>query len=413
VLEPALESRPGDFALDGFTPQAVVTPRSAAEVSVALAEAHAAGRAVVPWGGGTHQGLGNRLSRYDLALCTAGLDRILEYHPADMIVTVEAGVTLAALQAHLGEAGQFVPLEAEDPARATIGGLVSTAISGPLRFSHGTVRDFTLWVEAVRPDGTLVHGGAKVVKNVAGYDTPKLFIGSLGSVGVVTAVTFKTAPLSPVASTVLFGFHDAEHAEELLTVLSAGRLQPSLVALVKGDAAWGTPFELAPWVVVAGADGPLATVEWQVERFLDHGRAGLASGAIALDGPPAWEARQALMTRRASGAVALKLNVLPSQVAQLTHLLSLVIDDSRMAVIAEAGNGVIRCLWDTAGDAWQEAARLTTELGGTWVLERCPAAWKADLDVWGPERPDRTLMRRLKAHLDPRSILNPGRFTGG
>lgn len=417
MLGPVLESQPalppGEFTLDGHSPRAAVRPASVAELAAVLAEAHAQGLAVVPWGGGTHQSLGNRLTRYDLALSTTGLDRVLEHHPADMTVTVEAGVTLAALQAHLAEAGQFVPLEAEDPRRATIGGLLSAGLPGPLRFSAGTARDFTLWVEAVRPDGTLIHGGAKVVKNVAGYDTPKLFLGSLGSVGVLAAATFKVAPLPEAASTVLFGFHDADHAEELLAVLSSGRLAPSLVALVKGDAAWGPPFELAPWVVVAGADGPLTTVDWQVERFLDFGREARAATAIALDGPPAWEVRQALMSRRREGAVCLRLAVLPNQVAQVAHLLELTADAGGLRVIAEAGNGVMRCFWPSPSPAWKEAARLVSELGGTWVLERCPADEKADLDVWGPARADRALMQRLKVALDPRGVLSPGRFAGG
>lgn len=413
MLDPVLAAEPARFALDGLTPRRVVRPASVAELSAEIAEAHAGGLAVVPWGGGTHQALGNPLARYDLAVSTAGLARILEHHPADMTVTVEAGVTLAALQAHLAAAGQFVPLEAEDPGRATVGGLLSAGVSGPLRFGWGTARDFTLWVEAVQPDGTVARGGAKVVKNVAGYDTPKLFLGALGSAGVLTAATFKVAPLPAASSTVLFGFYDADHAEALLATLASGRLAPSLVELVKGEAAWGAPYQLAPWVVVAGADGPRETVDWQVERFLDHGREAHAATAIALDGPSAREVRQALMSRRQAGAVCLRLAVLPGQVAQLAHLLALTTDEGGLSVIAEAGNGVMRCLWHAPSGAWREAARLAAELGGTWVLERCPADWKAEIDVWGPARSDRALMRRLRAALDPRGILSPGRFAGG
>ena len=400
------------FALDGHTPSRVLRPDNTEALAAAIAEAHATGLAIIPWGGGTHQHLGNRVARYDWAVSTAGLDRILEHHPADMLVTVEAGVTLQALQAHLATHGQFVPLEAEDPARATIGGLLSAGVAGPQRLAHGTARDFTLWLEAVRADGTIVHGGAKVVKNVAGYDTPKLFLGSLGSAGVITQAAFKVLPLPPTRWTTLLGFYSLDQAEDLLAVLTAGRLQPSLVTVVKGDPAWGMPFDLAPWVVAVGADGEEATTDWQVDRFLTLGREAHMASGLAVDGEESDRVRQALMTRRTEGLVRLKLSVLPDQVVPVLAQLDLLAMEGFYA-FAEAGSGVIRACWPYAWEGWAEAAALVHQLGGSWVLESAPPEWKVATDVWGPPRGDRALMRRLKETLDPRGVLSPGRFTGG
>ena len=112
-----------------------------------------------------------------------------------MTATVEAGITLAALNATLARAGQRLPLDPPHPERTTIGALIATDASGPLRLSHGKVRDLLIGITVVLADGTLVHGGGRVVKNVAGYDLMKLFTGSFGTLGIVVEATFKLRPL--------------------------------------------------------------------------------------------------------------------------------------------------------------------------------------------------------------------------
>lgn len=413
MLSPAtsVPQLPGEpYALDGLTPGLAVRPESAEAVSEILAWAHQQGLAVVPWGGGTHQAIGNPLARYDLTLLTSGLGRVLDHQPADLTLTVQAGMTLAAVQAHLAPYGQHLPLEAEDPERATIGGLVATATSGPLRLSAGTARDQVLWVEAVQPDGTRVHGGAKVVKNVAGYDIPKLFIGSHGSVGVLTAVTFRVAPLPATRPTLLIGFEQPQVAEALVAELAVGRLAPSLLTLVKGRLDWGGPYALAPWVLAVGADGPAATTAWQLAEFERLARAAGAQAIARLDGDASLQARHALMARRNSGEVGLTVGVLPTQVVPLLASMP----GGFWQAFAEAGNGVVHLAWDCAEETWRSVAERVEALGGTWRLMRCPLGWKREgLDVWGPARGDRFLMRRLKAALDPGGVLNPGRFAGG
>ena len=119
---------------------------------------------------------------------------MVEHTPGDMTVTAEAGVPLAALQETLGQAGQWLALDPALPAGTTIGGIVATAASGPRRLRYGGVRDQIIGVRVVRADGTIAKGGGKVVKNVAGFDLPKLFTGSLGTLGVIVAATFRLYP---------------------------------------------------------------------------------------------------------------------------------------------------------------------------------------------------------------------------
>src|SRR5262245_10838806 len=118
-------------------------------------------------------------------------DRVVEYHPEDMTVTAEAGLTLAALQSRLAEHGQWLPIDPAGTEQMTLAGLLNTNASGPRRFAYGTVREHVLGLKIVLADGRLIKSGGKVVKNVAGYDLLKLFVGSHGTLGVIVEATFK------------------------------------------------------------------------------------------------------------------------------------------------------------------------------------------------------------------------------
>ena len=144
--------------------------------------------------------------RLDLLLATTGLNRVVEYEPADLTVTVEAGMRFSDLQALLAEQGQFLALDPAAEPEATIGGLIATNASGPLRFAYGTARDLVIGTRVANPDGTLTRAGGRVVKNVAGYDLNKLYVGSLGTLAVIVELSFKLAPIPPALATVVGQF---------------------------------------------------------------------------------------------------------------------------------------------------------------------------------------------------------------
>src|SRR5262249_7892182 len=146
-------------------------------------------------GGGTDLGLGAPPARLDAVLATSGLDRVVEHAPSDQIVVVEAGRTLGQLQSVLAEHGQRLALDPAMPGKKTIGGIVAADAFGPRRARFGSVRDLIIGVSFVRADGAAARGGGKVVKNVAGFDLPKLFVGSLGTLGLITTATFRLHPL--------------------------------------------------------------------------------------------------------------------------------------------------------------------------------------------------------------------------
>src|SRR6202163_5132480 len=169
-------------------------PTTAEELARRLHEAADSGSAVVPVGGGRASRMGGPPSRCDVELHTTGLDRVLEHSQADMVVSVEAGTPPEAPQAELGKAGQFLPLDPFNSPGHTIGGLLATGWSGPLRQSFGSARDFLIGIRVALPDGHLATAGGRVVKNVSGYDLMKLHFGAMGSLGVIVAASFKVFP---------------------------------------------------------------------------------------------------------------------------------------------------------------------------------------------------------------------------
>src|SRR2546429_7085420 len=176
------------------TEPALEKPASAEELAQRLHDAAVSNLAVAPAGGGRASGMGDPLERCNVLLQTTRLDRVIEHSQADMVVSVEAGITLESLQAELGKAGQFLPLDPFGSPGHTVGGLLASGWTGPQRMRYGSPRDFLIGIRVALPDGKLASGGGRVVKNVRGYDMMKLHYGALGVLGVIVAAPFKVFP---------------------------------------------------------------------------------------------------------------------------------------------------------------------------------------------------------------------------
>jgi glycolate oxidase FAD binding subunit len=409
------------YAIAGVAPRTVVRPETPEAVVTTLREAGGAGQAVVPWGAGTKQGWGNPPRAYDLALDVSALDRILEYEPADLVVTVEAGIPLDALQRRLAEAGQFLALDPPYAATATLGGTLATNASGPSRFLYGTARDLVLGMRVASPSGDLIKSGGKVVKNVVGYDLNKMHIGGLGTLGVMVEVTLKVHPLPRAEATVgaVFDGLDTAHA-------AAGRifrsvLYPRAVDLVRAPTPGLDAPEPAPgeaWRVLVWCAGSPATVERQVRDATAWCQEAGASRTVRLDGPAhrdLWDAVRDFGRDPPGDATLAKLTALPSRLPDLVAAAGRAVPHRPPEIVARAGNGVLYAVLPGATvPSLQTLIREANDLGGAAVLEAVPPGARAapDLDVWGPTRDDFPLMQALKAQFDPRGTLNPGRFLG-
>ena len=281
------------FTIDGCTPERIVCPASIDELAQCAASAHAANLAVIPVGNGTQLHVGRAPTRYDVALSTQRLNRILAHEAADMTVTVEAGITLADLNAALAPAGQRLPLDPPHPERTTIGALIATDACGPLRLSQGKVRDLLIGITVVLADGTLVHGGGRVVKNVAGYDLMKLFTGSFGTLGIIVEATFKLRPV-------------AEH--EAVFVLPASGTEAAVVLGLKVPSAQVTPHYVE--VVNAAACG-MRRPRWSDRRRGMRWQRGRDRGAAPAPGGLRLPRQPARVWRGRSGATVCSAARLP------------------------------------------------------------------------------------------------------
>src|SRR5438105_1733146 len=210
----------------------VEKPSTADELARKLRDAASQKLAIAPVGGRRASGMGGVPEHIDVELHTTRLDRVIEHSQADMVVSVEAGITLEALQEELAKSGQFLPLDPFSSPGHTIGGLLATGWTGPLRLRYGSPRDFLIGIRVALPDGKLASGGGRVVKNVSGYDMMKLHYGALGSLGVIVAASFKVfpKPLYDLTVTSEGGWDDADRALAMpvtpaaLELLSDGRV---------------------------------------------------------------------------------------------------------------------------------------------------------------------------------------------
>ena len=412
------------YVIEGRTPEAAVLPGSVDEVAAIVAHAMETGVPIVPWGGGSAIGVGAPPVRAGLVLVLTRLDALVEHEPGDLTATAQAGITIAALQAALRARGQWLSLDPSDAARATLGGVLAANASGPRRHLYGTARDLLIGVTVVTADGAVVHGGGKVVKNVAGYDLPKLFVGSFGTLGVIVEATVKLRPLPDAERLVAVRFERLQDAGVALRNLLGSDLIPNAVDLLDGPSAGALGLPAAPATLAVGFDGLGEQVDWQV--------AELATVVVRCGGakpaPLAAEtwARLASASRDAfdTPAAVMTLSVLPAVVAEtMEHGAQTARKRGLMSAwCAHAGVGHLTATLcadaprpDPAPIAavleeWRAAARAG---GGHASVTWAPLPVKSALPVWDEAGAAGRLMKRIKAQLDPNNLLNPGRFVGG
>src|ERR1700694_3160798 len=219
-------------------PKLIVVPGNEKELAEILRLSNEAGIAVIPRGGGTKLSWGNSPARADLILSTARLNKIIEHAWSDLTVAVEAGCTIQTLQETLAQHGQRLALDPLWPERATVGGVLSTNDSGALRLRFGALRDLIIGVTLALPDGTLASSGGKVVKNVAGYDLPKLATGAFGTLGVITRAVFRLHALPRNARSFSIRAKEAEEARRLIHTIQNSKLaHTALQARFENEAA--------------------------------------------------------------------------------------------------------------------------------------------------------------------------------
>lgn len=404
VLPRARERPTSAYPIEGRTPAVALRPESADGVARVLAAAFEVGAAVVPQGARTALTLGRPAVRYDVALDLTGLDRITEYEPADMTVTVEAGVTLAALQERLAEDGQYLSVDPAPGDEVTIGGMLATARSGAWRGHLPAARDLVLGVTVAMPEGTLVTSGGRVVKNVTGYDLHRMHTGALGTLGVIVSASFKVAPLPEATATLALRCADLGAAERAAFELRDRRLPLRALSILDAPTAATVGFDAVMVVLVAfeGVSNAVARAERETRDVARRHRAQVLAVPAS-----SWGAlrRNAAATNDPALTV-VRLGVPPSEVA------------AALARVASAGlHGWAHLAAGTVFARGAEVDLPTFEAlqtyasarGGFVAVEAGPAALREAV----PSPGDLELTRALKQRLDPSGVLNPGRWAEG
>lgn len=350
----------------------IIQPETPQALASALAEANRAQRLVAPRGGGSKSDWGNPGARADIVLSTASLNRVIEHAWADMTATVEAGCTVAQLQQTLAQHGQRLAIDPLWPERATIGGILATNDSGALRLRFGSLRDLIIGITVALPDGTLASSGGKVVKNVAGYDLPKLMTGALGTLGVITQAIFRLHPLPAHAQTLTARMPSPEAAQAAVLAIQDSQLAHSALQLRAPSMDVDILFE--------GTDAGITAQR----------AAACTIAPFAESTPDVWSARERLWPAEA----VVKFSVLPTEIAQSIATLR-----PEAAVIQATGIG------------YAKLDRPRRDLPSLTVLT--PSQLESQLDSWPTAGDTLALMRAVKQQFDPNSILNRGRYVGG
>ncbi|HWZ86647.1 MAG TPA: FAD-binding oxidoreductase [Thermoanaerobaculia bacterium] len=397
-----------DAILD-IRPDVVYEPASVEEAIEIVRSAFGQKKSLAFVGGGTDLELGAPPERLDAVVRTAALRRVVEYAPSDQIVVAEAGMTLESLQERLAAHGQRLSIDPPLASRATLGGIVAANAFGPRRARFGSVRDLIIGVSLVRADGTLARSGGKVVKNVAGFDLPKLLVGSLGTLGLIASVTFRLHPLPEASATLRLAGQTARQVRLLVSGMREAQLEPTAVAAVWRGA--------AGFDVAVRFEGFGAGVAQQVARFqtlAGFQERGEVLGAAAESA--FWSAHDAARTTSPLVArLAAPLASIETLAAESLPELLGALESPAFLWYPTLGLGFVSgapASLEAAATA-VGSARASLPAGGTLVLARAPAGVRRLVDVWGPPPPALDLMRSVKERFDPGRRLSPGRFVGG
>jgi glycolate oxidase FAD binding subunit len=363
-------------AVAGVVPSLVFEPADEQETALILRDANQAGLSVIPTGGGTKLDWGNPPRKADVLLSMRRQNRVLEHAWADLTVTVEAGCTIAELQRTLAEHGQRLAIDPLWPERATVGGILATNDSGVLRLAYGSLRDLIIGVTLVLADGTIASSGGKVVKNVAGYDLPKLTTGALGTLGVITRAVFRLHPLPRNTRTLTIAAKDAADMQRVVLAILGAQLAPAAVQVRNGNVD----------ILLEGTRDGIASQESAIKEF----------GTLQEGSPDVWKAREELWDR----APIVKFTTLPSRISAASASFS-------RSVIQATGIGFAQVPVGHDGDLAGLRAAMERDGGSLVILGR------TQHDAWGSPGDALPLMRTVKEQFDPKGTLNPGRFVGG
>ena len=422
-----------DYMIDNLPPSLVVKPHAVNEVSDLLKWSSAESQKVAPWGGGTQITLGNLPEQLDVVMDLGELNEIISFQPADLTVSVQAGITLDDLQNNLKAAEKFLPLEAPLSNRATIGGILSASSSGPLRHTYGLPREWLIGLKIISAHGLETKSGGQVVKNVTGYDLNKLYTGSLGTLGVIVEAIFKLAPRPSNHSVILASF--ASHVEAIesgqyLLQQIYGPQGLHVINSIAGSHLFNQETEdNRAYQLLAIFTGRTRAINRRLKESADLLKTLGAEFMLEASGSEAINIVGNLKnlghTETNPSTLRVNINFPPSYSKEVTDWLMKDAfyhtnpnkPNDLVGQVIDIGFGYGSLIfWDHVEPKAEDIVRLRTfltSLGGSAIIEQCPLYLKKEIDIWGDAISGTAIMRELKRNFDPSRTLNPGRFLSG
>lgn len=392
--------RPDEPRIDGLSPSLVLEPEDDEACSKALELCCREHLAVVPLGAGTRIELGNTPKRLDVYLSTQRLSGVDGHIPGDLTVAVRAGTTLETLQRELGKEGQFLPLEAPLPSRATLGGIFALGEPGFRRQPGARPRDLLLGFEAILADGTRVKAGGRVVKNVAGYELMKLVVGSSGTLAVLTKAYLRLRAMPEAVLGLATSFRRPNQAAAAFRSAIRMPLPPEAIALL--SPASSRVHGLEDWTLLLRFEG----FREETGEAIESARETFRGDSVPLAGAIWEEIRDFPARPLGEGDLLLRGQVAPARTFELAERWQ-----DGGVLVAYPDSGIVYSHTEDL-DALGDREESATLVGGNVVVERAPSSLKQERDVFGELPEGFPLMKGIKEKLDPEGVLSPGRFVG-
>ncbi len=415
----------GDYHPLGNNGLLVVYPKSEDQISALLHYAYEQGLSVIPEGGGTKRGFGGIEPNADLVLSLSEYGGIVEYSEGDLTMTLKSGTTIKEIQEYLRKNKQMLPLDPSWPELATIGGVIASNDSGPKRCRYGSARDLVIGLRLVYPNGEVIRTGGKVVKNVAGYDMNKLFIGSMGTLAIMSEVTLKLRPMPKYEALVLLTFAEADLAnlKNFIITLqdsfnephSLEILNPSLNQQSNGRDGYG--------LAIAFEDVKEA-VEYQVKWTEQHKPEGAIMHVLYKEDAERWWTSFSHISHHSAEedsarVLGLKIASNNMDVIDILSFCEQAAHKRKLQILSHggAGHGISRVFLrgneSEYKDFIEEIRTFSNSRRAHVVIQHATLTLRQQMDVWGEKPLYFSLLEGIKRAVDPQWILCPKRFVGG
>lgn len=375
----------------------ILRPQTPDQLAEGLAHSASSGKSIRLVGAFTKDRMGGPIVHSDVCVSTSKLDRVIQYEPRDLTISVEAGMPWAKLTNLLAANHQMIPLDPPFSDSATVGGILASNSNGPRRRLYGTARDVVIGMKFATLEGRLIQSGGMVVKNVAGLDMGKVMIGSFGTLAAIAIVNFKLTPIPHGSRTIILNFADLDEAITVRNRILESVLQPAAFDLLNPAAS--TLVDRTGYNLLLEASGNNAVLDRYTRELsaLTERTELLPTAAAAALWTRIREFTPSFLKEHSSAAVIRYSTTIAAVKDALGR-----IDGP---AIARAGSGIVY-------GYYADAAKLPHNGSHGTVIEFAPQSRKSNLDLWPSPGADLQVMKKIKDMFDPKGLLNKGRLYG-